>query len=85
MKPMAFYVKAIWDAENGVYFSESDIVGLHIEAATLEEFEAAAMELGPQLVFENHVTKRELTQRSIMDLIPWIQFRAPTPNGAVAA
>jgi hypothetical protein len=84
MKPFEFYVKAIWDAEAGVWVSESDIIGLHVEAASLEEFEAAAAELGPQLIVENHITKRDLAQRSLSELIPWIKFRAPQ-NGGVAA
>jgi Domain of unknown function (DUF1902) len=85
MKPFEFYVKAIWDAEAGVWYSESDIIGLHVEAATIEEFEAAAAELGPQLIVENHITKRDLAQRSLSELIPWIKFRAPQTNGAAAA
>ena len=50
-----FKVSAVWDAEAGVYYSESDIEGLHIEAATLEEFEAILMEVGADLVLANHV------------------------------
>mgnify|MGYP002782646419 CR=1 FL=1 len=85
MKPLEFYVKAIWDAEAGVWVSESDIIGLHVEAATLEEFEAVAAEFGPQLIVENHITKRDLAQRSLSELIPWIKFRAPQTDGAAAA
>ena len=85
MKPLEFYVKAVWDAEAGVWVSESDIIGLHVEAETLEEFEAAAAELGPQLIVENHISKRDLAQRSLSELIPWIKFRAPQAGGATAA
>lgn len=85
MNNMTFYVKAIWDADAGVFYSESDIIGLHIEAETLDEFEAAAAELGPQLIVENHITKRDIAQRSISELIPWIKFRLPQVGGAVAA
>jgi Domain of unknown function (DUF1902) len=85
MKNLTFYVKAIWDAEAGVYYSESDIVGLHIEAETLDEFEKAIAEFGPQLIVENHMTKRDLAQRSIMDMIPSILFRTPQNGGTVAA
>lgn len=47
---MARYtVTAVWDAEAEVYWSQSDIVGLNVEAATLSEFvdlvEALALEL----------------------------------------
>lgn len=85
MQNLTFYVKAIWDADAGVFYSESDIIGLHIEAATIEEFEAAAAELGPQLIVENHITKRDMAQRSLSELIPWIKFRLPQNGGAVAA
>lgn len=85
MKTLEFYVKAVWDADAGVYYSESDIIGLHVEAASLEEFEAAAAELGPQLIVENHISKRDLAQRSLSELIPWIKFRAPQTGGAAAA
>lgn len=85
MKPLEFYVKAVWDAEAGVWVSESDIIGLHVEAETLEEFEAAAAEFGPQLIVENHITKRDLAQRSLSELIPWIKFRTPQSGDAAAA
>jgi len=84
MKNMKFYVRAIWDADSGVFYSESDIVGLHIEAATIEEFEACMAEIAPQMVMENHITKADLTQRSLVDLIPSIFFRG-AKGGAVAA
>ena len=38
--PRHFFIKAIWDDEAQVFYSESDIKGLHIEAETLAEFEA---------------------------------------------
>jgi hypothetical protein len=85
MKPLEFYVTAVWDAEAGVWVSESDIIGLHVEATSLEEFEAAAAELGPQLILENHITKRDLAQRSLSELIPWIKFHTPQRGGATAA
>lgn len=34
----SFFVQAVWDEEAGVYISHSDIDGLHVEAATLDEF-----------------------------------------------
>ena len=37
-----FYVKAIWAPEAGVWCSESNIVGLVLETATLGEFENLA-------------------------------------------
>lgn len=47
-------VKAVWDAEAEVFYSESDIEGLHIEAATLDEFEAIMLDAAPELIMVNH-------------------------------
>ena len=49
----SFYVKAIWDAEAGVWCSESNILGLVIETATLAEFESLARHFAPELLAEN--------------------------------
>ena len=38
MTKLTFTVKAVWDEDLKIFFSESDIIGLHIEAKTLEEF-----------------------------------------------
>ena len=48
-----FFVVAKWDADANVFYSDSDIDGLHIEASTLEEFESLVSELAPDLIFEN--------------------------------
>ena len=34
----SFKVNAVWDEEEQLWLSESDIRGLHLEAKTLEEF-----------------------------------------------
>ena len=39
---MNFFVKAVWDEEAKVFYSDSDIVGLHIEAETIEGFRETA-------------------------------------------
>lgn len=49
-----FYVRAVWDEEAQVFYSESDISGLHIEAATLDEFEAVMSEFAEELIAANH-------------------------------
>ena len=85
MKNPSFFVKAIWDEEAYVFYSESDIVGLHLETVTIEEFEVEMMALAPQLVMQNHFTENDLKQRSILDLIPSIFFRQQSVGGAVAA
>ena len=55
MDPMnrTYHVKAVWDAEAEVFFAETDIPGLHIEAATIGEFFHAVEELAPQLIVAN--------------------------------
>lgn len=47
------YATAKWDEEAGVYVSDSDVLGLVIEATTLDEFDALANDLGPQLIEAN--------------------------------
>lgn len=51
-----FRVKAVWDAEAEVFYSQSDIEGLHIEAATLDEFEVIMLDVTPELIMVNHRT-----------------------------
>ena len=49
-----FRVKAVWDDEAEVFYSQSDIKGLHIEAATLDEFEAIMLNVASELIMVNH-------------------------------
>ena len=49
-----FTVKAIWDDEAQVFYAQSDIQGLHIEAASLNEFEAIMLDVAPELIMVNH-------------------------------
>jgi hypothetical protein len=53
-------VRAIWDPEARVYYSESDILGLHIETKSLDEFEEVMMAEGVNLVLANHVSPEDL-------------------------
>jgi len=77
-----FNVTAHWDDEAKVFYSDSDIVGLHIEAQTIEEFEDLMMELAPGLVMVNHVTKAELESSAPEDLIPAILWQRPAGKAA---
>jgi len=72
-----FYVKALWDDEVQVWYSESDIFGLHIETKTLEEFEKVMNEFAAELIVNNHMTSEELAQTSIKDLLPTIIWQRP--------
>jgi predicted RNase H-like HicB family nuclease len=52
--PMTTYtVSAHWDDEAEVFYSRSDLPGLHVEAATLDEFLALVSELAPVVLAEN--------------------------------
>lgn len=75
-----FSVSAFWDEDAKVFYSESDIIGLHIEAATIEEFEEVMHALAPELIVENHISKTDISKKSIMELIPSIFFQRPQPN-----
>lgn len=51
---MAHYtVTAVWDPEAGVYWSQSDIVGLNVEAPTLSAFVDLVETLAPELLRDN--------------------------------
>lgn len=54
---LRYFVTAIWDEEGQVYYSKSDIHGLHIEAETLDEFESLIVDLAPDLIIENHLSQ----------------------------
>jgi hypothetical protein len=82
MDKRTFEVSAVWDDEAKVYYSESEIIGLHIEAATLDEFEAVLMEVAPELVIANHVSKQDLARKSLAELVPAILWRRPDPAAA---
>ena len=51
-----FTVKAVWDEEVQVFYAQSDIEGLHIEAVSLEEFEEIMLDAAPELIMANHRT-----------------------------
>ena len=78
-----FRVKAIWDAEASVFYSESDIEGLHIEAATLDQFESVMLEVAPELIMVNHRSVTELAQHPLKDLIPAIVWQRPEGEAVV--
>ncbi|MEM5493988.1 DUF1902 domain-containing protein [Hoeflea sp. AS16] len=76
----SFFVKAVWDDEAQVYVSESDIIGLHIEAATVEEFEAVMCDVATDLVIANHISSDQLNSLPLRDLIPTIVWERPNPE-----
>ena len=70
-----FTVKAVWDEEAKVFFAESDIEGLHIEASSLDEFEEIIIEEAPELIMANHRSVSEIAERPLKDLIPAILWQ----------
>lgn len=66
----SYSVKAIWDENDQIWMSESDIQGLHIEAATLAEFYDLVNEFASELIVTNHYTDVEMAGKTIRDLIP---------------
>ena len=84
MMRRVFRVQAVWDADAEVFYSRSDIEGLHIEAADLEEFEAIMIDVAPELIIANHWTAREIADHSFKDLIPAILWQHPDMGTATA-
>jgi hypothetical protein len=82
MVKRSFFVRAVWDPEAKIFYSESDIVGLHIEAATLEQFEEVMMDSGAELIVANHLSAEDLATKSLQDLLPAIVFERPTQAAA---
>ena len=49
----AFVITATWDAEAGVFTSQSNIPGLVVEAETFEEFVQLVQTLAPEIIAAN--------------------------------
>lgn len=72
-----FTIAAIWDDEAKVFYSKSDIKGLHIEAGTIEEFEGVMSDLAIEMIVDNHISVEDLAKKSMRDLVPAILWRRP--------
>ena len=48
-----YYIEALWDPEASVWYSESNIPGLVIEASSVAEFERLMDELAPEMLAVN--------------------------------
>lgn len=48
-----YHIRAVWDPEAKVYYSETNVPGLVVEAETLPEFIAIAEELLPEMLKAN--------------------------------
>ncbi len=73
-----FYVRPVWDDKNKVYCSDSNIIGLHLEAETIKEFEEIVSDVAYELILCNHYSDRT-TAKDLID-----EFKMP-PAGEMAA
>ena len=72
-----FRVKAVWDADAGVFCADSDIEGLHVEAVTLDEFESIMLESAPEFIMLNHRSVSDIAEHPLKELIPVILWQRP--------
>ncbi len=56
----SFWVRARWDQQYGIFRSESNISGLHIETRTLDEFQDLVVDLVPELIRANHGNRKDV-------------------------
>ena len=77
LQKRVFHIEAIWDPEAGVFYSESDIEGLHIEATTIEEFTELFTELAPDLIESNHMNSYPPKEPSAKDLMSTVFVHTP--------
>ena len=72
-----FKVAACWDEDTKVFYSKSDIIGLHIEVKTIEEFETVLHDVAIDLIMANHITEPEKATLPIEQLVPTILWQRP--------
>jgi len=80
----SFTVKAIWDEADGLWLSDSDIKGLHIEAKTLEEFYDLVNEFASELIVTNHYSDVEMVGKTMRDMIPTVVVSHESKSGHAA-
>ena len=61
-KKLVFFVEACWDDETKTYYSKTNITGLFINTATLEEFESVIDEYAMELIFENNLSPQKIAE-----------------------
>lgn len=57
---MNFYIRPRWDDEAKIYYSDSNIIGLHLEAPSIDELFAIADEVAIDLVLANHISQDDI-------------------------
>ena len=66
---MDFFITPVWDPEAEVFYSDSNIEGLHVEASSLQEFFEIAADVAADLVQANH-------KPAVISQEPTMVFRA---------
>jgi hypothetical protein len=79
-----FYVKAIWDEDVSAWYCESDILGLHIETKTLNEFEEVMNDVALELIMDNHLRQHDIFSLPIKEWVPTIIWQRPLEEKAAA-
>lgn len=77
-----FRVTAVWDDEARAYVAHSDIIGLHIEAPSVDEFEEILLDVAPELIVANHMTAEDIASKPYKDLVPAILWTRPVDKRA---
>ncbi len=79
-----YFVKAIWDDDASVYYSQSDIPGLHIETDNLDDFELVLFDVAAELIATNCISKEDFVNKPLKELIPSFGFIRPADIRASA-
>ena len=79
-----FYVKALWDEDAKVWYSETDIEGLFIETKTLDEFQDIMPELAREMIFANHTPHLDEATVAPQDLFATVTWIPPSPAASAA-
>ena len=66
---MNFYIRPIWDDEAKIYYSDSNIIGLHLEARSIDELFAIADEVAIDLVLANHISQDDIFAKPLKEMI----------------
>jgi hypothetical protein len=82
MVKRAFHVTAVWDDEAQVYVADSDVIGLHIETSSIDEFEEIMLDVAPELIVANHLTAEDIAGKPYKDLVPAIFWQRPVEKSA---
>ena len=80
--PRSFTVEAKWDPDAKVWVAETDIIGLALEAETLDEFESALGELAIECIVTNHWAGRVPADLPLSQVIPTVVWKRPAPEAA---